>query len=189
NVRLNVDRWTGDAAVMRAQANELVQIRPDVIVVVSNSALAALKPVSAQIPIVFAMVADPVGSGFVESLARPGGNITGFTNIEPAFGGKWLEILAEASPSMKRVLTLMHPETVAHRGLWQAIKEAARPLHIEAVGAGVHDAGEIAKAFADFSANGGGGVIALPHAVMVAHDELIIEQATSHKMPSIFAGM
>jgi putative ABC transport system substrate-binding protein len=94
NLRFQVRSWGGDALMMRQQANELLATQPDVIVVVSNPALATLKPLSGRLPIIFALVADPVGSGFVESLAHPGGNITGFTNFEPAMGGKWLEVLS-----------------------------------------------------------------------------------------------
>jgi putative ABC transport system substrate-binding protein len=187
NVRLEVRSWTGDAAAMRVQVNELLATRPDVIVVVSNPALAILRPVSGRIPVVFAMVADPVGSGFVESLARPGANITGFMNYDPAFGAKWLEVLKEAVPVMTRVLVLMQPETAAHKGFSKAIAEAAGPLRVEAQSAGVHDVVEIRKALAEFAGSGGGGVIALPHAVTVAHRELIIEQAIGHRMPTIFA--
>jgi putative ABC transport system substrate-binding protein len=187
NVRLEVRSWTGDAAAMRVQVNELLATRPDVIVVVSNPALAILRPVSGRIPVVFAMVADPVGSGFVESLARPGANITGFMNYDPAFGSKWLEVLKEAVPAMTRVLILMHPETAAHKGFSKAIAEAAGPLRVEAQSAGVHDVVEIRKALAEFAGSGGGGVIALLHAVTVAHRELIIEQAIGHRMPTIFA--
>jgi putative ABC transport system substrate-binding protein len=115
NLRFQVRSWGGDALMMRQQANELLATQPDVIVVVSNPALATLKPLSGRLPIIFALVADPVGSGFVESLAHPGGNITGFTNFEPAMGGKWLEVLREAAPETTRVLVFMHPETAAHK--------------------------------------------------------------------------
>jgi putative ABC transport system substrate-binding protein len=155
--------------------------------VVSNPALAILKPLSGRMPIVFALVADPVGSGFVESLARPGGNITGFTNFEPAMGGKWLEVLREAAPATTRVLVVMHPETAAHKEFWRAIEELADPLHIEAIAAGVHNAAEIERAMDEFAAKRDGGVIALPHAVTEVHRNLIIQQATSHRLPTIFA--
>ena len=96
NVQFEVQAWDGDTGNMRRQADELVAAQPDVIVAVSNPAVAILKPVSGNLPIVFGMVADPAGSGFIENLARPGGNITGFTNFEPSMGGKWLEVLREA---------------------------------------------------------------------------------------------
>jgi putative ABC transport system substrate-binding protein len=133
------------------------------------------------------LVADPVGSGFVESLAHPGGNITGLTNFEPAMGGKWLEVLREAAPATTRVLVFMHPETAAHKEFWRAIEELAGPLHIEAIAAGVHNAAEIERAIAEFAAKRDGGVIALPHAVTEVHRDLIIQQATTHLLPTIFA--
>jgi putative ABC transport system substrate-binding protein len=187
NLRFQVRSWEGDAATMRQQATELLGTHPDVIVVASNPALAILKPLSGLVPIVFALVADPVGSGFVASLARPGGNITGFTNFEPAMGGKWLEVLREAAPATTRVLVLMHPETAAHKEFWRAIEQVAGPLHIEAMPAGVHNAAEIERTMAEFAAKGDGGVIALPHAVTEVHRDLIIQQATSHLLPTIFA--
>jgi putative ABC transport system substrate-binding protein len=188
NVRFEVRVWDGDTANMRRQADELIAAQPDVIVAVSNPAVAVLKPVSGQVPVVFAMVADPVGSGFIENLARPGGRITGFTNFEPAMGGKWLEVLQEASPQTRRVLVLMHPETSAHKQFWRSIEETAGPLQVAATAAGIHHPAEVERAFAEFTKDGqGGGVIALPHAVTEVNRDLIIQQATAHRLPSIFA--
>lgn len=188
NVRFEVRVWDGDTANMRRQADELIAAQPDVIVAISNPAVAVLKPVSGQVPVVFAMVADPVGSGFIENLARPGGSITGFTNFEPTMGGKWLEVLREASPQTRRVLVLMHPETSAHKQFWRSIEETAGPLQVEATAGGVHHPAEVERAFVEFTKDGqGGAVIALPHAVTEVNRDLIIKQATAHRMPSIFA--
>lgn len=188
NVAFQVRAWNGDTAKMRGQADELIATHPEVIVAVSNPAVSVLKPVSGQVPIVFAMVADPVGSGFIENLARPGGRITGFTNFEPSMGGKWLEVLREASPATRRVLVLMHPETTAHSEFWRSIEALAGPLQVEAIAAGVHNAPEIERAFVEFTEGGkGGGVIALPHAVTEVNRDLIIQRAIAHLMPSIFA--
>jgi putative ABC transport system substrate-binding protein len=188
NVRFEVRAWDGDMANMRRQADELIAAQPDVIVAISNPAVAVLKPVSGQVPVVFAMVADPVGSGFIENLARPGGRITGFTNFEAAMGGKWLEVLREASPQTRRVLVLMHPETSAHKQFWRSIEETAGLLEVEATAAGVHHPAEVERAFVEFTKDGqGGAVIALPHAVTEVNRDLIIKQATAHRMPSIFA--
>ena len=104
NVQFLVRAWDGDTGNMRRQADELVAAGPDVIVALSNPAVAILKPVGGNVPIVFGMVADPSGSGFVQNLARPGGTITGFTNFEASMGGKWLEVLMEAAPETSRVL-------------------------------------------------------------------------------------
>jgi putative ABC transport system substrate-binding protein len=187
NVRFQGRAWEGDMGAMRQQANELLAMHPDVIVASSNPALAILKPLSGRVPIVFVFVADPVGSGFVESLAHPGGNITGFTNFEPAMGGKWLDVLREAVPSMTRVLVLMNPEGAAHKEFWRSIEESAARLHIETTAAGVHNSAEIERAIADFAASRNGGVIVLPHPITEVHSDLIIQQATSHSMPTIFA--
>lgn len=187
NVRFQIRGWEGDTATMREQAGELLAVHPDVIVVSSNPGLAILKPLNGQVPVVFVFVADPVGSGFVESLAHPGGNITGFTNFEPAMGGKWLEVLREAVPAMTSVLVLMHPETAAHKQFWRTIEQVAGLWHIEAIPAGVHNSAEIERAIAEFATGHDGGVIALPHPLSEVHRDLIIQQATSHSLPTIFA--
>ena len=188
NVGFQVRTWDGDTATMRRQADELLATHPEVIVATSNLAVSVLKPVSGQVPIVFAGVAGPVESGFIENLARPGGKITGFTNFEPSMGGKWLEVLREASPATRRVLVLMHPETTIHKEFWRAIEDLAGPLHVEATAAGVHNAAEIERAFVEFTESGkSGGVIALPHAVTEVNRDIIIQQAIAHLMPSIFA--
>jgi putative ABC transport system substrate-binding protein len=188
NVKFQVQAWDGDTGNMRLQADELVAVHADAIVALSNPAVAILKPVSGNVPIVFGMVADPVGSGFVETLARPGGNITGFTNFEPSMGGKWLEVLREAAPTTTRVLVFMHPETTAHKEFFREIDRVARPLNVEVIAGGIHNSTEVNLAFAEFAAKGsGGGVIALPHAITEVNRDLIIQQATTHLMPSIFA--
>jgi putative ABC transport system substrate-binding protein len=188
NVQFEVRAWDGDTGNMRRQADELAAAQPDVIVAVSNPAVAILKPVSGSLPIVFGMVADPAGSGFIENLARPGGNITGFTNFEPSMGGKWLEVLREAAPATTRVLVLMHPETTAHKEFFRSIESLARPLKVDVNGSGIHNSADVEHALAEFAANGsGGGVIALPHAITEVNRDLIIQQATKHLMPAIFA--
>ena len=187
NLYTVVRAWTGDAGAMRSQAEELLASQPEVVVVVSNPALAILKPIAGSVPIVFAMVADPVGGGFVTNLAHPGGNITGFTNFEPSMGGKWLEVLKEAAPGITRVLALMHPETAAHTAFWQTIQASAATLNVEATVSDVHDAIEIERAISNFVAAPNGGVIALPHAVTEVHRDLIIALAKQNRLPSIFA--
>lgn len=112
---------------MRRQADELLAARPEVIVALSNPAVSILKPVSGQVPIVFAMVADPVGSGFIENLARPGGKITGFTNFEPTMGGKWLEVVREASPTTGRVLVLIASRDDRTQGILASDRGVSRP--------------------------------------------------------------
>lgn len=187
NVRFQVRTWSGDVPTMRQQAGELLATHPDLIVAASNPAIAILKELGGRVPVVFVFVADPVGSGFIESLARPGGNITGFTNFEPTMGGKWLEVLTEAAPATTRILVLMHPETTAHKEFWRTIEQVAGSLHVEATAAAVHDAAEIERAVAEFGADHNGGVIALPHPVTEVNRDLIIRQTTSQLLPTIFA--
>ncbi|WP_271617934.1 ABC transporter substrate-binding protein [Bradyrhizobium sp. CCBAU 51745] len=188
NVQFLVRAWDGDAGSMRLQAGELVAAHPDVIVALSNPAVAILKPLGGNVPIVFGMVADPAGSGFIQNLARPGGTITGFTNFEASMGGKWLEVLREAAPDTTRVLVFMHPETAAHKEFFGAIESLAGPLKIQVTAAGIHNSAEVERAFAEFIASGSrGGVIALPHAITEVNRDLIIQRATANFMPTIFA--
>ncbi|HUK11250.1 MAG TPA: ABC transporter substrate-binding protein [Stellaceae bacterium] len=186
NLEVAVRQWNGDVTAMRTQADELLAWRPDVILAQSNPALAILRPKIGLVPTVFVAVADPVGSGLIENLARPGGNITGFTNFEPTMGSKWLEVLKETVPQLSRVLVLMNVETPVHQKLWMNLSDSAPTQHVEAVAAHIHDAPEIEQAIVNF-AKGGGGVVALPHPLTVTHAALIIRLAIANRMPSLFA--
>ena len=125
---------------MRVWAAELIARSPDVAVTFTNLALAVLKPIAGNVPIVFVGVGDPVGGGFVSSLAHPGGNITGFASHESSMGGKWLEVLKETAPHITRALAIMHPETLSQQAMWQSIEEAGPRLAIETTAGGVHNA-------------------------------------------------
>jgi hypothetical protein len=127
------------------------------------------------------------GSGFIESLARPGGNTTGFTNFESSMGSKWLELLKDVSPRTTRILVLLHPETAANMTFWRAAEVVAPSLGVEVKMAGVHDAAEIQHAVMTFSHQEDGGVIAMPHTVTVVNHQLIIDLAMRHRLPVIFA--
>jgi len=186
NLEVAVRQWNGNVTAMRAQADELLAWRPDVVLAESNPALAILRAKIGLVPTVFVAVADPVGSGLIENLARPGGNITGFTNFEPSMGGKWLEVLKETVPELSRVLVLMNAETPVHQKLWINLSGSAPAQHVEAVAAQIHDAPEIEHAVVNF-AMGGGGVIALPHPLTGTHSALIIQLAIANRMPSLFA--
>jgi putative ABC transport system substrate-binding protein len=177
-------RWGGSPDQLNTGARELVAWQPDVMVAYTNLALGELKPLAGGVPIVFFGIGDPVGSGFVASLARPGGNITGFESYPPTMGGKWLEVLQEAVPSLRRVLTLLHPETAVHQAFWHSIEEAGPRLGIDVAPAGVHDAGEIRNAISSFGAQANGGVIVLPHAVTAANWELIGALLSRYRLPS-----
>jgi len=186
NLEVAVRQWNGDVTAMQTQADELLGWRPDVILAESNSALAILRPKIGLVPTVFVAVADPVGSGLIENLAHPGGNITGFTNFEPTMGGKWLQVLKETIPELARVLVLMNAETPVHQKLWMNLSGSAPALDVEPVAAHIHDAPGIEHAIVDF-AKGGGGVIAFPHALTATHGALIIRLAIANRMPSMFA--
>jgi putative ABC transport system substrate-binding protein len=187
NVRLEYRAIAGDIGRFRTYATELVNQAPDVILVQSNPGLEALQQATRSIPIVFVQVADPVGSGFIASLARPGGNTTGFTNFEPSMGSKWLELLREISPEMTHGLVLMHPETAANVSMSRAAEAAAVITGIKLAVAGVHNAAEIELAIKKFAGEPNGGLIAIPHTVTVVNQGPIIELAARNHLPTIFA--
>jgi putative ABC transport system substrate-binding protein len=174
---------------MRGAVAEMLSLSPDVIVVFTNLALAVLKPLVVNVPIVFVGVGDPVGSGFVASLAHPGGNITGFTSHEGPMGGKWLEVLKETAPSLTRVMTIFHPETPVHQSMWRSVQDAAPHFGVEVAPGAVHDAAEIKTAIGAFAAKGGGGLIVLPHALAVTNRDLLIELQLQDRLPSIDASL
>jgi putative ABC transport system substrate-binding protein len=187
NARTDVRWWTAGPEQMRPVVAELLASSPDAVMVFSNLALAVLKPMAGKVPVVFVGVGDPVGDGFVASLAHPGANITGFAGTDAPMAGKWLEVLHETAPHLSRVLTVVHLETPAHQAMWNAIRDAAPRLGIEVTPAGVHDAAEIESAATSFAAKESGGIIVLPHAVTWANGDLIVALALRHRMPAIYA--
>ena len=169
NLRIDV-LVEGDAGRWTEHAGKLVASMPDAIVVVGNPMLTALQKQTQTIPLVFVQVGDPVGSGFVASLSRPGGNITGFMHFEPAMGGKWLEVLKELAPSLSRVLVLLLPEVGANVEFVRAAEAAARNFAVAMSSAGVHDANEIRRAVASFAMQPDGGLIVLPNPITGTHE-------------------
>ena len=181
-------RWSSsDLTLMRKNAEALLALSPDVILCQSNPALAQLRPLAGTTPIVFVMVADPVGSGFVQSLAHPGGNITGFTNFEPSMGSKWVQMLKEVAPEIVRVTVLMHPETAAHIAFWREAEATAQRLSIESSAGGIHDAAEIEQVIMKAGRQPNGGLVVLPHTVTEVNRDLIIALAAHFSLPSIHA--
>jgi putative ABC transport system substrate-binding protein len=181
-------RWSkSDLGLMRENAQALLALSPDVILCHSNPALAQLRPLAGRTPIVFVMVADPVGSGFVNNLAHPGGNITGFTNFEPSMSGKWVEMLKEIAPQIAHVGVLMHPETNAHLGFWREAEAAAHSLRLEPRAEWIHTAEEIEQAVATVAAQPGGGLVVLPHTVTEVHRDLVIALTARSGLPSMHA--
>src|SRR5262249_19587173 len=140
-----------------------VRSAPDVIVAVSNPALAEVRRLTNTIPIVFAQVSDPVGEGFVERLARPGGNMTGFQNFEPAMGGKWLGVLKEAAPNLRLAAVLFDSNTPAHVAILRKAEEVAPTLAVKLVPIDVHRDGEVEDAVAAFASEPDGGLVVMPH--------------------------
>jgi putative tryptophan/tyrosine transport system substrate-binding protein len=187
NARLETRWWTGTLDEMQPVVAEILAFSPDVIMAFSNPAVALLKRATGNVPIVFAGVGDPIGDGFVPSLARPGGNITGFAGTDGPIGGKWLEVLKETVPHITRVMMIMHPETPIQRAFWRSLETAAPRLGVEATPGGVHDAAEIKRAIASFSTKGNGGIIVNPHALTWANEDAIIALSLQHRLPSHFA--
>jgi putative tryptophan/tyrosine transport system substrate-binding protein len=171
---------------MRTYGAELAAHSPDVFFVQSNPALAALRPSAGNTPIVFVHVADPVGSGFVASLARPGGNITGFTNFEPSMGSKWLQTLKQVAPDVSHATALFHPETPANLAFWRDAEAATPKVGIKLAAAGVHDADEIDRAITAVAAQPNGGFLVYPHTVTEVHLRLIIELAGKYRLAAVY---
>jgi putative tryptophan/tyrosine transport system substrate-binding protein len=186
NVRIDT-RWpVGDADRGRS-AEELVAIAPDVILASASAGVAALQRITRSVPIVFANVIDPVGAGFVASLARPGGNITGFLAFEYSLSGKWLELLKEIAPNLTRAAVLRDPALAAGIGQFAAIQALAPPsLGVELTPIDVRDPGEMERAIAAFARGPNGGLIVTASQSAVTHRDLIISLATRYRLPNVF---
>jgi putative tryptophan/tyrosine transport system substrate-binding protein len=188
NIRVEARYGQGSPEKLRLYAAELLTPLPDVIVLWDNLAVATVKPLAGNAPIGFA-AGDPVGSGFVASLARPGGNLTGFESFVPSMGGKWLELLKETAPHVTRALTIMHPETAVQQAFWHSIQRAAPQLGMAVMAGGVHDATEIETTITSFADRPNGGVISLPHAITAAHADLIRSLELRHRLPAVSYGV
>jgi putative tryptophan/tyrosine transport system substrate-binding protein len=186
NVQMDV-RWAGgDAREIRRHAGELVALAPDVILATGNAGMVPLLQATRIIPIVFNNVADPVGGGFVKSMARPGGNATGFIQFEYSLSAKWLETLKEIMPSLTRVAVLRDAALASGIGQFAVIQSVASSLKVETSAIDVHDTGEIESEIADFARTGTGGLILTSSALAVVHRSLIITLAARHRLPAIF---
>jgi putative ABC transport system substrate-binding protein len=181
-------RWiAGDPDRARAYAAELVKLNPDVIFAATAPSLAPLQRETRSVPIVFAQVADPVGGGFVASLARPGGNITGFAQFEYAIGAKWLELLKQIAPQVARVAIVYDPANPEATEYLPPIEAAARSLGVEVSISAVSSVAEIERAIEQFTLKPNGGLIPLPSPLMAVHRELIISLAMRHHLPNVYA--
>ena len=186
NVRIDFRWGAGNAERLRRYANELVALAPDVILATGNPTVATLQQATRTVPIVFAAVADPVGGGFVESLARPGSNATGFTNFEFGISAKWLEVLKQIMPSLTRAAVLRDPVDDSGIGQLAAIQAVAPALGVELRPIGVRDAGAIEHDVTAFARGSNGGLIVSAAALTIVHRELIITLAARHRLPAVY---
>jgi putative ABC transport system substrate-binding protein len=187
NVRIDTRWGGGDVDRYRRHAAELLALAPDVILANSSAALAPLLQATRTVPIVFTTVADPVGAGFVESLARPGGNVTGFTVFEYGIGAKWLELLKEIAPHVTRAAVIRDAAIASGIGQWGAIQTAAPSFGVELRPVDVRDASEIERAIAAFARSPNGGLIVAASTLAIVHRETIITLAARHKLPAVYS--
>ena len=187
NVRIDYRWHADDADRYRTYAAELVALAPDVILASSSASTAALQQATRTVPIVFAIVVDPVGAGYVASLARPGGNVTGFTLFEYSLSGKWLELLKEIAPNLMRIAILRDPAIASGIGQFAVIQAMAPPsFGVELSPIDVRDAGEIERGVAAFARRSNGGLIVTASTGAVARRELIIMLAARHRLPAVY---
>jgi ABC-type uncharacterized transport system substrate-binding protein len=188
---LKIDyRWAPDDPVLVWKfAKELVGLRPDVILARSSPVVATLLGETRNIPIVFVSISDPIGEGFVASLAHPAGNVTGFTNFESPMTGKWVELLKEIAPDITRVAFLFNPQMAAGGGSYflHAVDAAASALKVQTIMALVHDDNEIEAAFAALAREPGAGAVLLPDIFTTAHHQLVVALAARYHVPTVYS--
>jgi putative ABC transport system substrate-binding protein len=187
---LHIDyRWTNaDVERIKPFAKELVALKPDVILANSTPVTAALQRETTDIPIVFVIVSDPVGAGFVASLARPGGNITGFINFEDSMGGKWLELLKEVAPAVKRAAIMFNPDTAPGGGGYflHSFEAAGAALGVKPIVASVRSLSEIEKVIGDLAREPDGGLVLTPDIFLLVNRKQVMTLAERHKLPVVY---
>jgi len=185
---LQIDtRWSaGDADRFRKYAAELVALAPDVILAAGGAVVPSLLQATRTVPIVFTQTSDPVGAGFVDSLARPGGNATGFLGFEYGIGAKWLELLKEIAPRVTRVAVIRDVAIASGTGQWGALQSVAPSFGVELSPVNMRDVGEIERAVAAFARSPNGGMILTGSALAVVHRDLIVTLAARHKLPAVY---
>src|SRR5262249_17620788 len=186
NVRIDYRWGGGDADRIRRNVAELIALAPDVVLTSGAAVMAPLQQATRTVPIVFVNVADPVGAGFVESLARPGGNITGFVQFEYGISAKWVKLLKQAAPGVTGAAIIRDPTITAGIGQWGAIQTAVPSLGIEASPVNVRDAGELERAIAAFARSPHGGLILTASARSAVHRNLIAMLAARYKLPAVY---
>ena len=187
NVRIDYRMTAGDADRSRTYAAELVALAPDVILASGSSTVGPLLQASRTVPIVFVSLVDPVGAGFVESLARPGRSVTGFTTIEYGLSGKWLELLKQISPRTTRVAVMRDPSLTSGPAMLAAIQAVAPSFEVELKPVDVRDAAEIDRAITAFARGSNDGLIVVPNPTAYAHRQLIITLAAKYRLPAVYA--
>jgi putative tryptophan/tyrosine transport system substrate-binding protein len=186
NLRIDIRWGAGDLDRYRKYAAELITLSPDVVLAANSPLVGALQQTSRTIPIIFVQVSDPVGQGFVASLARPGGNVTGFTNGEFETSAKWLELLKQIAPGVTKVAVMREPAVASQVAQFAAMQSAAPLLGIELSPLDVGDAGEIEHAITAFGRGSNGGLIVTTGAAALIHRDLIIALATRHRLPAAY---
>ena len=187
NVQIDYRWGAGDADRIRKFAAELIALAPDVILSTGSPSVAALQQATRTVPIVFATVVDPLSSGFVDTLARPGGNITGFTLFEYSISGKWLQLLKEIAPRMTRAAVIRDPALTAGGGQLGVIQAVALSVGAEVTPVNVRDAGEIERAITAFARSPNGGLVVTGSTLAGVHRDLIITLAARHQLPAVYA--
>jgi len=186
NVRIDI-RWaTTDAAEIRKQIAELIALAPDVILAAGDSTVPPLLQATRTMPIVFPVVTDPVGAGYVDSLARPGGNVTGFMVFEFGMSGKLLELLKEMAPTVTRAAIIRDATIPAGMAQFGAIQAVAPPLHVEVTPIGMRDADEIEQAVKTFARSPNGGLVVAASAAAIRYRDLIVSLAARHQLPAVY---
>jgi putative tryptophan/tyrosine transport system substrate-binding protein len=186
NVRIDYRWGAGNAETIRGHAAELAAFAPDVILASGNAAMEPMLQATRTVPIVFVNVADPVGAGFVESLARPGGNVTGFMQFEYSLSAKWVELLKQIAPNVTRAAVIRDPSITAGIGQFAVIQSVAPSLGVDVSPVNVRDAAEIERAIAAFARTLSGGLIVTASALAAVHRDRIIALAAQHKLPAVY---
>ena len=190
NVRIALRFGAGDTERIRKMAKDLVALKPDIIVGRSTPVTKSILRETTEIPTIFVLVSDPVGDGIVTSIARPGGNVTGFTNVEASLGGKWLEVLKEISPTVSRAAIIFDPKTSPGGGSYYSRlveNAAAASIAIRAISAPVHDAAEIERVIVAIAQEPNSGLIVLPDVTTGTNRDLIIRLAARHRLPAVYS--
>jgi putative ABC transport system substrate-binding protein len=186
NARIDIRWGAGDPEQIRKYVREVIALAPDVILASTNEVMVPLRQATRNIPIVFAAVTDPVAAGLVESLARPGGNATGFTSADYGMSAKWLELLKDVAPHVARVAVLYDVRNPGGLPQFSAVQVIAPSLRVELTSIALSDAGEIERAVAAFAGSSNGGLVVTRLAEAIVHRELIIKLAARHRLPAVY---